>query len=56
MATTKKKAVKKSTAKKTATKTTPKKASLNYGEKYIVWFAVTAVVIYLIYLALRYFI
>ena len=55
MATAKKTAVKKSTAKKT-TKATPKKVNLNYGEKYIVWFAVTVVVVYLIYLALRYFI
>ena len=54
MATAKKTTAKKTTTKKTV-KTTPKKAELSYGEKCLAWIAITAVVGYLIYLALEYF-
>jgi len=50
MATTKKPA-----AKKSSKKSTSKKYELSYGEKYLVWFAITVLTAYLIYLAFSYF-
>lgn len=49
---TTKKATTKTTTKKSAPKkVAPKKAQLTYGEKYLIWFAITAIVVYLIYTA-----
>lgn len=54
MATTKKPATKKTTTKKVTKKTT-KKDILTEQDKRIVWFTITVLVVFLIYIGLMYF-